>query len=62
MYKKDSSVINYQCFCDLRNEFKIMNRFLYDSYILEIQDIRLNPKKIWNFANSRRSVIVFHES
>lgn len=54
-YKRSRLDECYQIYSNLRKEFKVLNRFLYDSFILQIEsDISNNPKKFWTFVDSKR--------
>lgn len=50
----------YTAFSSARKEFKILNWFLYNNYLLQIEeDLASNPKKFWNFINGKRKVVGF---
>lgn len=54
-YKLDPSIVNYEIFSALRSQFKLLNRFLYNLYIVEIEsNIRNNPKCFWSYVDSKR--------
>lgn len=55
-YKLNPSVVNYEIFSALRSQFKILNRFLFNLYIVEIEsNIRNNPKCFWSYVDSKRN-------
>jgi len=54
-YKLYPNLINYNSFNVLRRKYTFLNRFLYNSYILEIESgIKSKPNRFWNFVNYKR--------
>lgn len=54
-YHRSRLVEDYKYFSSLRTEFSIMQKFLYDNYMEDIQNnIIENPRKFWNYVNLKK--------
>lgn len=57
-YKNSQSNSDYIQFFYLRSQCKLLSRKCHKDYILKTENTILeNPKKFWNFVNSRRKNI-----
>lgn len=62
-YKSNLTNENYLTYSCLRSEFQILNRFLYNMYVVEIEsNIKNNPKKFWAYVDSKRNCSGFPSS
>lgn len=54
-YKLHPNAVNYNSYNVLRKKYIYLNRFLYSSYILEVESqIKSNPNQFWYFVNYKR--------
>jgi hypothetical protein len=60
LYKSSNDISVYNAYSFIRKEFKILNRFLYANYIIEIEsDMDKNPKKFFKYINSKKETSGF---
>lgn len=64
-FKRTGSLSDHLQFKSLRSQFCCLNRFLYNNYVIDIEDdIRCNPKRFWRFIklkNQNNSLPSFME-
>ncbi|XP_017489904.1 PREDICTED: uncharacterized protein LOC108378113 [Rhagoletis zephyria] len=56
LYRKSKDNFElFEAYSSLQKEFDALNKFLYQSYILNIEsEIRINSKRFWQFINSKK--------
>lgn len=58
LYKRSGNITDYEKYSTLRKEFKYLNDFLYNTYILKIEDeISSNPKRFFSFIDGKRKSV-----
>lgn len=63
LFKKTNDPLDYNKFSDIRKNFDALNEFCYKRYITDIQEeLKVNPKKLFNFVNRKRKSIGFPAS
>lgn len=60
LFKSTRNPLHYERFSKLRTEFKFLNHFLYENYILKIEsEIKCDPKRFFSFIDTKKHTVGF---